>query len=302
MEGARTVGVETPERLLNRLEWEVIRRLDGQLQGSYRTAFRGVGLDFLDLREYEPGDDVRHIDWNVTARMDTPFVRQYSEDRELTGWLLLDRSPSMGFGPIDRPKELVLSELATTFARMLTRRGNRVGAILFDNEIEETLPPRASRNHVLALARSLSRPAKANGTVTDLTGLLEFASGAIRRRSLVVLVSDFITAPGSERPLLQLTERHEVVAIRLLDPREYELPDAGVIVVEDAETREQLVVDSSDAEFRRRLREAGEHREAELRAVTLRAGVSIYEVSTADDLVQALVRIIESRKRRRGRR
>jgi uncharacterized protein (DUF58 family) len=299
MEGARTVGVETPERLLNRLEWEVIRRLDGQLQGSYRTAFRGVGLDFLDLREYEPGDDVRHIDWNVTARMDTPFVRQYSEDRELTGWLLLDRSPSMGFGPIDRPKELVLSELATTFARMLTRRGNRVGAILFDNEIEETLPPRASRNHVLALARSLSRPAKANGTVTDLTGLLEFASGAIRRRSLVVLVSDFITAPGWERPLLQLTERHEVVAIRLLDPREYELPDAGVIVVEDAETREQLVVDSSDAEFRRRLREAGEHREAELRALTLRAGVSIHEVSTADDLVQALVRIIESRKRRR---
>ena len=302
MEGTHTLGAETPERLLNRLEWQVIRRLDGQLQGNYRTAFRGVGLDFLDLREYEPGDDVRHIDWNVTARMDTPFVRQYSEDRELTGWLLLDRSPSMGFGPIDRPKELVLSELATTFARLLTRRGNRVGAILFDNEIEETLPPRASRNHVLALTRSLSRPARANGAVTDLTGLLEFALGAIRRRSLVVLVSDFITAPGWERPLLQLTERHEVVAIRLLDPREYELPDAGVIVVEDAETREQLVVDSSDAEFRRRLREAGEGREAELRGLTLRAGVDIHEVSTADDLVQALVRIIESRKRRRRRR
>ena len=177
-----------------------------------------------------------------------------------------------------------------------------MGAILFDNEIEETLPPRASRNHVLALARSLSRPARANGAVTDLTGLLEFALGAIRRRSLVVLVSDFITAPGWERPLLQLTERHEVVAIRLLDPREYELPDAGMIVVEDAETREQLVVDSSDAEFRRRLREAGEGREAELRALTLRAGVDIHEVSTADDLVQALVRIIESRKRRRRRR
>ena len=299
MEGAHTLGAETPERLLNRLEWQVIRRLDGQLQGNYRTAFRGVGLDFLDLREYEPGDDVRHIDWNVTARMDTPFVRQYSEDRELTGWLLLDRSPSMGFGPIDRPKELVLRELATTFARLLTRRGNRVGAILFDNEIEETLPPRASRNHVLALTRSLSRPARANGAVTDLTGLLEFALGAIRRRSLVVLVSDFITAPGWERPLLQLTERHEVVAIRLLDPREYELPDAGVIVVEDAETLEQLVVDSSDAEFRRRLREAGERREAELRGLTLRAGVDIHEVSTQDDLVQALVRIIESRKRRR---
>jgi uncharacterized protein (DUF58 family) len=299
VETTRTLGAETPEQLLHRLEWQVIRRLDGLLQGRYRTAFRGVGLDFLDLREYEPGDDVRHIDWNVTARMDTLFVRQYSEDRELNAWLLLDRSPSMGFGPIDRPKEVVLGELATTFARLLTRSGNRVGAILFDNEIEETIPPRSTRNQVLALARNLLRPPRVNGTVTDLTALLEFAVGVIRRRSLVVLISDFISTPGWERPLLQLTERHEVVAIRLLDPREYELPDAGVIVVEDAETREQLVVDSSDAEFRRRLREAGEHREAELRSATLRAGVDICEVSTADDLVEALVRIVESRKRRR---
>jgi uncharacterized protein (DUF58 family) len=298
LETAHTFGAETPERLLHRLEWQVIRRLDGLLQGRYRTAFRGVGLDFLDLREYEPGDDVRHIDWNVTARMDTLFVRQYSEDRELTAWLLLDRSPSMGFGPIDRPKEVVLGELATTVARLLTRSGNRVGAILFDNEIEETLPPRSTRNQVLALARNLLRPPRVNGAVTDLTALLEFAVGVVRRRSLVVLISDFISTPGWERPLLQLTERHEVVAIRLLDPREYELPDAGVIVVEDAETREQLVVDSSDAEFRRRLREAGEHREAELRSATLRAGVDICEVSTADDLVEALVRIVESRKRR----
>ena len=299
MEPTHTLGGSTPERLLHRLEWQVIRRLDGLLQGSHRTAFRGFGTDFLDLREYEPGDDVRHIDWNVTARMDTPFVRQFAEDRELTAWLLLDRSPSMGFGPIDRPKELVLCELATTFARLLTRGGNRVGAILFDNQIEKTLPPRSTRNQVLTLARDLMRPARSNGAITDLTGLLETAQGVIRRRSLVVLISDFITAPGWERPLLQLTERHEVVAIRLLDPREYELPDAGVIVVEDAETGEQLVVDSSDTEFRRRLREAGEHREAELRALTLRAGVDIYEVSTGDDLVQALVGIIESRKWRR---
>jgi uncharacterized protein (DUF58 family) len=299
MDATHSPGAPTPERLLHHLEWRVIRRLDGLLQGNYRTLFRGVGTDFVNLREYEPGDDVRHIDWNVTARMDAPFVREYLEDRELTAWLLLDRSPSMGFGPIDRPKELVLCELATTFAQLLTRNGNRVGAILFDNEIEETLPPRRSRNQVLALARNLLRPSRPNGTITDLTGLLEDAHGVIRRRSLVFLITDFITAPGWERPLLQLTERHEVIAIRLLDPREYELPDAGVIVVEDAETGEQLMVDSSDAEFRQRLRDAGEHREAELRAVTLRAGVDIFEVSTTDDLVQALVRIIEARKRRR---
>ena len=104
-DSTRPVGTPTPEQLLHRLEWQVIRRLDGILQGDYRTVFRGAGMDFLDLREYEAGDDVRHIDWNVTARMDTPFVRQYAEDRELTAWLLLDRSRSMGFGPIDRPKE-----------------------------------------------------------------------------------------------------------------------------------------------------------------------------------------------------
>src|SRR5437763_12047318 len=156
----------TADRVLRRLEWHVIRRLDGRLQGDYRTLIRGQGTDFLDLREYEPGDDVRHIDWNVTARMDTPFVRQYTEDRELTAWLLLDRSPSMGFGPIERPKELVVRELATALARLLTRDGNRLGAVLFDNEIEETLPPRSGRNQVLALARNLSRQPRTNGAIT----------------------------------------------------------------------------------------------------------------------------------------
>src|SRR5262245_54057598 len=223
MADTRITAASTPEQVLHRLEWRVIKRLDGLLQGDYRTIFRGVGLDFRDLREYEPGDDVRHIDWNVTARMDTPFVRQYSEDRELTAWLLLDRSPSMGFGPIDRPKELVLCELAATLARLLTRNGNRVGAILFDNDVEELLPPRSSRNQLLALTRSLLRAPLSNAAITDLAGLLDLAAQTLRRRSLVVIVSDFITTPGWERPLLELTRRHEVVAIRLVDRREYEL-------------------------------------------------------------------------------
>src|SRR6266536_4442653 len=161
----------TADKVLRRLEWQVIRRLDGRLQGDYRTLIRGQGTDFRDLREYEPGDDVRHVDWNVTARMDAVYVREYTEDRELTAWLLLDRSPSMGFGPVDRPKELVVRELATALARLLARDGNRVGAILFDSEIEETLSPRTGRNQVLALARSLSRPPNTSGAVTDLTGV-----------------------------------------------------------------------------------------------------------------------------------
>jgi uncharacterized protein (DUF58 family) len=293
-----TTAPLTPDRILRRLEWQVIRRLDGQLQGDYRTLLRGVSTDFLDLREYEFGDDVRHIDWNVTARMDAPFVRQYAEDRELTAWLLLDRSPSMGFGPVDRPKELVLCELAGTIARLLTRTGNRVGAILYDNEVERTIPPRSGRNQVLTLLRDLLRPARSRGTLTDLGGLLDCALGMVRRRSLLVLVSDFISEPGWERSLLRLAERHEVVAIRLVDPRELDLPDAGLIVVEDAETGEQLLVDSSDPEFRRRLRAAGQEREAVLRAVVRRAGVDLHDVSTEEDLVGALLRVVESRKRR----
>ena len=276
----------TPDRVLRRLEWHVIRRLDGRLQGDYRTLIRGQGTDFRDLREYEPGDDVRHVDWNVSARMDALYVREYTEDRELAAWLLLDRSPSMGFGPVDRTKERLLCDFTTTIARLLIRNGNRAGALVDDDQ-------------VLLLLRDLLGPAEPTGTVTDLNRLLERADRVIRRRSLVVLVSDFISQPGWEKPLARLTERHDVVAVRLFDPREYDLPDAGLIAVEDAETGEQLLVDSSDPEFRRRLRRAGEERAIEVRDITRRAGVDLHVISTDDDLVDAFVRIVESRKRRR---
>ena len=200
----------TPERVLRRLEWRVIRRLDGRLQGDYRTLFHGTGVDFADLRDYEAGDDVRHIEWNVTARMDTPFVRQYVEDRALTAWLLLDRSPSMSFGPVERPKELVLTELASTLARLLTRGGNRVGAILYNNTVERTIPPSATRNQVLRLTRDLLRPAPSSGTATDLSGLVLAGLSSIKRRSLVLLLSDFISEPGWERPLSLLGRKHEL--------------------------------------------------------------------------------------------
>jgi uncharacterized protein (DUF58 family) len=289
----------TPERVLRRLEWRVIRRLDGRLQGDYRTMFHGVGIDFADLRDYELGDDVRHIDWNVTARMDAPYVRTFLEDRELTAWLLLDRSPSMGFGPTARPKDLVLVELATTLARLFTRGGNRVGAMLFNNAVERTIPPRGGRTQVLRLAHELLRPSVPTGTSTDLAVLVNAAAAAIRRRSLIILISDFISAPGWERPLSLLAERHELVAIRLVDRRELELPDAGLIVVEDAETGELLSVDTSDPEFRRRFQELVDERQAELRAATRRAGLELDEVSTEDDLVRSLLGMIERRRKPR---
>ncbi len=277
----------------------MLRRLDGQLQGDYRTLMRGAGIDVTDLREYEPGDDVRHIDWAVTARTDVAHVRTYLEDRELTTWLLLDRSPSMGFGPTERPKETVLVEVATAIAQLLTRGGNRIGAILFSNDVERTIPPRGGRNQVLRLTHHLLQPAGPSTGTTDLARLLHAGASAARRRSLIFVISDFISEPGWEQVMSQLTERHEVIAIRLVDPRELELPDAGLIVVEDTETGELLSVDTSDPEFRRRFHEVGEAREAELHATAKQAGTPLYDVSTEDDLVRALVRIVTSRRRRR---
>ena len=290
----------TAERLLRRLEWRVVRRLDGRLQGDYRTLFRGAGIDFTDLREYEPGDDLRHIDWNVTARMDTPYVREYVEDREVTAWLLLDRSASMGFGPVDRQKSLVLAEIATTLAHILTRGGNHVGAAMFDGDIS-TIPPGQGRRQVLRISQALLRPAATEPTrdTTDLSRLLRAALGLARRRSLLVIVSDFITQPGWERPLSLLTRRHDVVAIQVVDPREAELPAVGMVYVEDAETGEQIFVDTDDPVFRERLATAAAERQEALVAGARRAGTEIHPVATDDDLVRALARISELRRRRR---
>jgi uncharacterized protein (DUF58 family) len=290
----------TPEQILRRLDWQVIRRLDGLLQGDYRTLFYGDGLDFTDLREYQVQDDIRHIDWNVTARMNSPYVRQYVEDREITTWFLLDLSPSMGFGPAERHKERVLIDLVATLARLLTRNGNRVGAILYNNRVERTIPPRGGRNQVLRLTREMLRLSEAPArTTTDLNMLLTAGLNTFKRRSLVFVVSDFISEPGWQRPLAYLNRRHELVGVRLWDPREVELPNAGLIVVEDSETGEQLYVETGNAEFRRRFKEAAARREAALKESLARANVDLFAISTEDDLVGALVRMAALRKKRR---
>jgi uncharacterized protein (DUF58 family) len=286
------------ERLLRRLDWQVIRRLDGLLQGDHRALFYGSGSDFADLREYQPQDDVRYIDWNVTARLDTPYVRQYIDDRELTAWLLLDRSSSMRFGHVDRTKEAVMVEMATTLGRLLTRDGNRVGAVFYDNSIERVVEPRGGQLQVLRLTRELFHPPSAADTPTDLGGLFRAGLDIVRRRSLVFVLSDFISTPGWERTLAMLAQRHEVVALRIWDRREIGLVDAGVVVLEDAETGEQLVVDTSDPAFRRRFDAAVVARDEQLRTAIRRAGVDLHDLSTDDDLVRVLLRMVAVRKRR----
>jgi uncharacterized protein (DUF58 family) len=293
-----------PERILQRLDWQVIRRLDGLLQGDYRNLFHGGGIDFAALREYQFGDDVRAIDWNVTARMATPYVREYHEDREITAWFLLDLSPSVDFGTVgsEREKRTVLIDFVTTLARLLTRRGNRVGAILYGSRVEHTTPAGTGRIQVLRLIEDLLRqPRLTSAPVTDLAPLLAAAHHRIRRRSLVVLISDFIGIPGWEGPLELLNRRHELLAVRLVDPREIDLPNVGPVMMEDAETGEQLYVDTASAAFRRRFRAAADAREATVAAAFRRAGVDAVTLSTDDDLVRAIVRMATERRIRRRR-
>lgn len=295
-----SASAQTPERILHRLDWTVIRRLDGYLQGDYRSLFRGFGVDFADLREYQPGDDIRYIDWNVSARMDAPYVREYMEDREVIAWFLLDLSPSVDFGVLENPKRAVLIDFTATLSRLLTRRGNRVGAIMLGSRIQRTVPARGGRMQALRLLNDLlKQPHLTQSPMTDLSLLIKGALHGIKRRSLVFIVSDFISTPGWERPLRLLSRRHEVIAVRLWDPREMQLPDVGPVVLQDAETGEQLYVDTHDKKFRRRFVEAARAREAALMETFKRAGVDVLPLSTEGDLIHAIASFVMARRQRK---
>jgi uncharacterized protein (DUF58 family) len=321
-----------PERLLARLEWRVVRRLDGRVAGGYRTAHRGAGTDLVGLREYTEGDDARHIDWNVTARLNEPQLRVFTEDRELTVWLVLDRSASMTVGAPGRGKGDVLSELALVLARLFVRSGNRVGALLYDAGLHDAglhdaglhdaglrdtglhdaglhdagavriVPAGTGRRHALRIAVALARTAGTNhrGRTTDLAAMLDAVAKLARRRALIVIISDFIGDGDWERSLLRLVPRHEVVALRVIDAADDELPDAGLVVVEDAETGEQLVIDSSDPLLRARLNAGVAERDARLAAGMRRAAVPMHRIGTDADLATALIEVVASTQRRRA--
>ena len=325
-----TAPASGAQALLRRLEWTVIRRLDGLLQGDYRTLLRGTGLDLADLREYQHHDDVRHIDWNVTARLQLPHVRVFTEDREMAAWFVLDLSASVDFGSGQRLKAQVAEEFVGVLARLLTRHGNRVGGLLFGGArpgegmgadavvparagADAVVPARSGRSHVLRLLHSLQtheearrelrREAERRGShgppqSTRLGDWLRSAAKLIPRRSTVFVVSDFISEKGWEQPLGQLAQRHEVVAVRLFDPLELDLPDLGLLSFRDAETGEQLLVDTHDAGFRHRFARLAAAREDALREAFGRAGVDALELATDEDMVESLTRFTELRKRR----
>jgi uncharacterized protein (DUF58 family) len=286
-----------PEAVLRRLEWTVLRRLDGLLHGDYRTLFRGHGLDLAELREYQPGDDVRHIDWNVTARLDTPYRREYHEERDITAWFLVDLSRSIDFGA-SVEKRAIVTGFVAVLARLLMRHGNRVGALVYGNRIETMIPARAGRRHVLHLLHRLTRRAEGASQATRLAELLAGAGHVLKRRSLVFVVSDFISEPGWEKPLAELARRHELVAVRVTDPLESELPDFGIVALQDPETGEQLCIDTHERGFRQRYAALAASRAAAMRAAFAKARVDLVELSTDAPLLDALVRFAARRRRR----
>ncbi|OFX26743.1 MAG: hypothetical protein A2Z07_06655 [Armatimonadetes bacterium RBG_16_67_12] len=290
---------EAPERLLQRLQFTIVRRLDGFLFGDYRGIFYGPSLDLAEVREYQPGDEVRRIDWNVTARMNRLYVRQYLEERELTAWLLVDLSPSMAFGTRRRLKRELAIEFAGVAAYIISRHGDKVGAMAFPGAEVPIIPPRAGRRHTLRLLHTLQRGDAAGHGPTDLTATLHAAAGMFKRRHLVFVVSDFIAPAGWETPLRELGRRHDVIAVWIGDPAEEALPDVGMMPVRDPETGAHCWIDTSDARVRAAFAALVAARRARVLEAFRHARVDHLELTTAESMVDPLVRFVLRRKRHR---
>ncbi len=298
------------ERLLQRLEWTVLKRLDGQLQGDYRSLFRGAGLVFADLREYQAYDDVRHIDWNVTARMQTPYVRVHHEDREMSAWFVVDVSPSMDFTSNQTSKRDIAIQIVTVLASLLAKRGNRVGALVYSaasTRADIVVPTGQGRRHVLQLLHrlqgttaTLSKPRKDAPQPTQLHHLIDQTAALCKRRSSVFVISDFLSQTDDwKNSMARLSRRHDVLAVQIGDPAERELPNVGMLVMQDAETGEQILLDGNDVGFRRRFEEAGTARQQSILQALSHAGSSHLSLRTDKALDTSLIEFARLRKQRR---
>lgn len=249
--GTERDSVPIPEEIfaaVRRIEIRTRRLVDEMFSGEYHSVFKGRGVEFREVREYVPGDDIRTIDWNVTARTGHPFVKVFEEERELTVMLLVDVSASNDFGTSERMKGEIAVEICALLAFSAIKNNDKVGLIIFSDQIEKFVPPRKGRQHVLRVIRELLYHQPQNSG-TDIGMALDYVSKVVRRHSVTFLVSDFFDQ-GFERALRIANRRHDLIAIRVTDPREVELPKLGLIEMEDTETGDQLLLDSSDSAFR----------------------------------------------------
>jgi uncharacterized protein (DUF58 family) len=291
---------------MRRLEIRTRRMVDDSLAGAYHSVFKGRGMDFAEVREYSPGDEVRTIDWNVTARAGKTFVKKYTEERELTIFLLVDISASGNFGTTGRPKRDFAAELASLLAFAAIRNGDKVGLLLYTDRVERFLAPKRGRRHVMRVVRDVLCFAP-RGVRTDTVQALDSANRILHRRAIVFLISDFaargespVARAGLRRALRQTSLRHDVIAVQVEDPRERELPNVGLVALEDAESGEFVELDTGDAAVRRRFAAAALERGARLASDCRAEGVDTLQLRTDQPYLPALRRLFKTREHRRG--
>ena len=286
---------------IRRIEITTRKLVDDSFAGEYQSVFKGRGMEFDEVRQYQPGDDVRSIDWNVTARTGEPHVKSYIEERELTVMLVVDVSGSGDFGTRNRFKRELAVELAAVMAFAATTNNDKVGLLLFTDRVESLVPPRKGRSHVLRMVRDLLL-FQAEGTGTDITLALNMVHRMLKRRSIVFLVSDFLADPESYRQAMLVTNRrHDVVAFDLTDPLEHEISNVGVIALEDAESGELRLVDTGSREWREKFNGRVARQEEGKRDVLMTAGVDRVGVTTEKDYVAEVGAFFKTRLQRLGR-
>jgi uncharacterized protein (DUF58 family) len=288
-----------PDALLRALELSIARRMEGLLAGDYRSTLLGDGTELAQVRPYVPGDDVRRIDWNVTARTDVPHVRVHLAERVLVTWLVLDTSASMAFGTADRRKADVAEGVAIAVGHVATRRGNRLGFVTFGDAAPQTLPPQQGRLGLIGVLSALRREGSDGGVgATSLGEALRRTGALARQRSVVIVVSDFRGPLDWRRPLLELAGRHDVIAIEVRDPREQELPNAGILWLVDPETGRQVRADTRSARLRSRFATAAAAERAEVARTLAAAGARHVVLSTSGDWLRSLALFLRKGLRR----
>ena len=281
---------------IRRIQIYTNRTVDDILAGQYRSVFKGRGMEFSEVREYQVGDDVRFIDWNVTARMGRPYIKQFSEERELTVMLLVDVSGSGRFGSVEQTKNDVAAEIAALLAFSAIRNNDKVGLIIFTDRVEKFIPPKKGRSHVLRVIREILY-FKPDGKMTDINAAVEYLMRVTSRRTVAFLVSDFI-ASGFAGKLRAANKRHDIIALRVADPREFELPRVGLIELEDPETGERALINTRSARLRKRFEQLSRSHRAEQTRMFRSMGVDSVDIRTDSSYVEPLVKFFRMRERR----
>lgn len=280
---------------IRRIELTTRKTVTEALAGDYKSAFRGSGMEFDEVREYQPGDDVRSIDWNVTARQGRPFIKRFHEERELTVFLAVDLSASGRYGAGTSSKNDLAAEICATLAFSAIKSNDKVGLLLFTDCIELFIPPAKGLTHAMRLIREVLG-FQPRGRGTDIASAMDFLGKALHKRAVVFLVSDFIGDKNCDQALRRTAHRHDLVALSLSDPSEAQLPDAGVVEIEDAETGERMLVDTSSAAVRDAYALHAAQREDALRQRLQRNGIDALHLNVGEDFAKPLTAFMRRRK------